>query len=82
MKAKLLGICSMKNEELFVFSHKNEIVLVERNVINEEDEDDDNLLIIGKTYDIEEDFLLCFSKKDFYMFEKGIHEAVSNLIAK
>lgn len=77
MKAKLIGICDCKNENFYILSFKNEVFIVEENVFVDDCDD----MVIGQEYEIENNFFLVFSKKEFFSFEKGIAEAVTNLLS-
>lgn len=76
MKAKLIGICDGKNENFYILSFGKKICIVQENVFV----DDCDNLVIGQKYEIEDDFFLVFSKKDFLSFDKSIAEAAANLL--
>ncbi len=78
MKAKLIGISECKNEDFYILSFDKEVYIAQRNVFVNNYYDDD--LVIGKKYEIAENLLLVLSKNDFFSFEKGIVEAVTNLL--
>lgn len=76
MKAKLIGICDCKNENFYILSFGKKICIVKENVFVDDCDD----RVIGQKYEIEDDFFLVFSEKEFFSFEKGIVEAVTNLL--
>jgi hypothetical protein len=78
MKAKLIGISECKNEDFYILSFDKEVYIAQRNVFVNNYYDDD--LVIGEKYEIGENLLLVLSKNDFFSFEKGIVEAVTNLL--